>query len=167
MILSIYCDPKLNKRLDELRNQGGISSAVAKKTDGIINRLISRGREFSQRQFSQAIGKRTKNGEWRIKNCKKYDLGNGYRLISLRKENFLIFLYIGTHDECSRWIERNKGLQYEIDETRSDFISIQECPLVEPVHTQENDPTDEYEKQLLQKIDDRILRKIFCGLCMK
>jgi mRNA-degrading endonuclease YafQ of YafQ-DinJ toxin-antitoxin module len=162
MTLSIYCDPKLNKRLDELRNQGGISSTVAKKTDGIINRLISRGREFSH-----AIGKHTKNGEWRIKNCKKYDLGNGYRLIYLRKEDILIFLYIGTHDECSRWLERNKGLQYEIGETRSDFISIPECPLVEPVHTQENDPTDEYERQLLQKIDDKTLRKIFCGLCMK
>jgi hypothetical protein len=29
------------------------------------------------------------------------------------------------------------------------------------------DPADEYEEQLVRRIDDKVLRNIFCGLCEK
>ena len=72
--------------------------------------------------------------------------------------------YIGTHDECHRWLERNKGLRYEMDDSYQDVLITREIP--EPsVPVKEIDPAEEYEDQLLQKIDDKMLRKIFCGLC--
>jgi hypothetical protein len=160
MVLSVYLEPKFRKCLAELRKQGGTSSLAAKKADDLINGLLLRGRDCSCE-----IGKLTKNGEFRIKQCKKYDLGNGYRLICLRKEHHFILLYIGTHDECHRWLERNKGLRYEIDDDYKDVLITKEIPAVDATPIKEIDPADKYENQLLQKIDDKILRRIFCGLC--
>jgi hypothetical protein len=161
MILSISIDPKLRKRLTELRKQGGTSSFAATKADDLISRLLLRGRDCSHE-----IGKLTKNGEFRIRRCKKYDLGNGFRLICLRQGHHFIFLSIGTHEECHRWLERNKGLRYDMDEAYQDVFIVRDIP--EPtVSVKEVDPADVYEDQLLQKIDDKMLRRIFCGLCEK
>ena len=161
MILSVSINPKLRKRLTELRKQGGTSSFAAKKADDLISRLLLRGRDCSHE-----IGRLTKNGEFRIRQCKKYDLGNGFRLICLRQGHHFIFLSIGTHEECHRWLERNKGLRYEMDNGYQDVLITKE--ISEPsVPVKEIDPADAYEDQLLQKIDDKILRRIFSGLCEK
>ena len=160
MILSVHLDPKFKKSLNELREKGGSSSLAAKKADDLINRLLLRGRDCSH-----TIGKLTKNGELRIKYCKKYDLGNGYRLISLKNGCNLVFLFIGTHDECDRWLERNKGLQYEIYEKNGNLLETKGIPSTDFSYQQAKDPVDEYEDRLMAKIDDKILRKIFWGLC--
>ena len=161
MILSVSIDPKLRKRLTELRKQGGTSSFAAKKADDLISRLLLRGRDCTHE-----IGRLTKNGEFRIRQCKKFDLGNGFRLICLRQGHHFIFLFIGTHEECHRWLERNKGLRYEMDENHQDVFISRDVP--EPfVPVEEIDPADAYENQLLQRIDDKMLRRIFCGLCEK
>lgn len=162
MILSLYLDPKFTKALNELRKQGGISFIVAKKADDLIRRLLLRGIDCSHE-----IGKLTKNGELRIKKCKKYDLGNGYRLICMRKAYHLVLLYIGTHDECTRWLERNKGLEYDLNNAGEDplltkRISVEAGPQIKKI-----DPADEYEERLKSQIDDRMLRKIFSGLCVR
>jgi hypothetical protein len=161
MILSLYLDPKFIKTLNELRKQGGISFIVAKKADDLIKRLLLRGRDCSHE-----IGKLTKNGELRIKKCKKYDLGHGYRLICLSQASHLVLLYIGTHDECTRWIERNKGLEYELDNTGENRLPTKISLEAEP-QIKKTDPTDEYEERLISQIDDRMLRNIFSGLCVR
>lgn len=160
MILSIYLDSKFKKSLNELREKGGSSSLAAKKVDDLIKRLLLRGRDYSH-----AVGKLTKNGEFRIKHCKKYDLGNGYRLICFEEGNQLVLLYVGTHDECSRWLERNKGLKYRIDDCNGDFLVTKEIPAVHLPKGKVKDPVGEYEENIMSKIDDKTLRKIFCGLC--
>ena len=161
MILSLHIDPKFIKSLNDLRKQGGISFIAAKKADDLIKRLLLRGRDCSTE-----IGRLTRNGEVRIKNCKKYDLGNGYRLICLRKAYHLILLYIGTHDECSRWLERNKGLEYELNDAGDNALVTGEISSETPPHIKEIDPADEYEEKLISQIDDRMLRRIFSGLCV-
>jgi hypothetical protein len=160
MILRVYRDQRFTENLDELHRQGGISLSVAKRADRLIKNILAGGRSSFQ-----AFGRLTNHGELRIKHCKKYDLGDGYRMICLKKGNQLVFLYVGTHDECNRWIERNKGLQYEIDEKCSNFLATNEIRSTDLSYQQEKDSVDEYEEQLMAKIDDKILRKIFCGLC--
>jgi len=83
---------------------------VAKKADDFIMSLSHNNGASEREKFSF-----TCNGEYRIKNCKKIDLIGAYRLVMINKDNRFILLYIGSHDECFRWIERNKGLSYEID----------------------------------------------------
>ena len=75
--------------------------------------------------------------------------------------------YIGTHDECTRWLERNKGLEYDINTAGegpqlAKQISLEVEPQIKKV-----DPADEYEEKLISRIDDRMLRKIFSGLCVR
>jgi hypothetical protein len=162
MILSLYLDPKFIKTLNELRKQGGISFTVAKKADDLIKRLLLSGRDCSHE-----IGKLTKNGELRIKKCKKYDLGNGYRLVCLRQASHLILLYIGTHDECTRWIERNKGLEYDLNNAGENPLLTKQISVESGPQIKKTDPADEYEERLISRIDDRMLRKIFSGLCVR
>jgi len=58
--------------------------------------------------------------------------------ICLKRKRRLIFTCIGSHDESRRWIENNRDHQKDIDE---------------------------YEKNLLARIDEKMLREIFAGLC--
>jgi hypothetical protein len=160
MILNMYRDQRFDERLEALCRQGGKSLAIAKRADRLIKRMLARGRD----RLSE-VGKLTKHGELRIKRCKKYDLGDGYRLICLKEGDQIVLLYIGTHDECCRWLERNKGLKYRIDDGKGEFLVTKEIPVGNFSEPEAKDPFEEYEEQLMKKIDDTILRKIFCGLC--
>lgn len=53
--------------------------------------------------------KTTKHGESRIRNCIKYDLGNGFRLITAASDRIIWLLFCGSHDECDKWLESNSG----------------------------------------------------------
>lgn len=158
MILSVHRDKRFDERIKEFYTYGGTALLAAKKAEEIISRIVEEGRKNGFK-----FGRRTRNGELRIKNCIKYDLGNGYRLICLRREYHFIVLYIGTHDDCSRWLERNKDLTYDLDNASCEYIATKEVAL--PFSPKEADPADTYEEELLQKVNDRILRKIFCGIC--
>ena len=161
-ILFVHRTRTLNRSLDELRRKGGIASVVAKKVDELISLIMRTEKKHVREQF-----RFTRNGEYRIKYCRKYDLGSGYRLVLLRRGQHLVLLYAGSHDDCSRWIEHNKKMDYEIDDTthaipvrynaRSDHSVSDELLEEEPFF-------DEYETALMSRIDNNILRKIFSGL---
>ncbi len=55
---------------------------------------------------------RTRNGENRIRHCRKYSLAGGCRLITVRDNEKHIFLFLGTHDECDEWLKRNRGRNF-------------------------------------------------------
>lgn len=120
----------------------------------------------------EIVYRRTKKGELRIKSCEKYDLGGGYRLICARKGAELYLLFIGTHDDCDRWLERNKGLQPETDIGENSISIIEKTsPLSETSPELEDlEPgveIDEYEEALLEKIDENTLAYVFRGLYKK
>ena len=162
MIHYIYQDPGFEKCLTTLRERGGAALFAAKKAEDIIQKIVMKGRVHSCN-----VGKLTKKGELRIKYGIKYDLGGGYRLVCAKKGPYLMLLYIGTHDDCGRWLERHKGLQYEIDDNSDNKLETQKVPLVDFESTMTTDPADEYEEQLMKRIDDKVLRNIFCGLIEK
>lgn len=114
----------------------------------------------------EAECKRTKYGELRLQHCRKYDLACGYRLIGLKRQGRLIFVYIGSHDDCQRWIENNRENLQEIESEpvlrgKDDSTQrISESQAAEP-------EIDEYEEQLMTRIDELVLRDIFSGLCSK
>jgi hypothetical protein len=161
-ILFVHRTQTLDRSLEDLRRKGGIASVVAKRADELI-RLITRTEEKHAREQFRL----TRNGEYRIKYCRKYDLGSGYRLVLLRKGQHLVLLYAGSHDDCSRWIEHNKKHNYKIDNTthliqvkhdvRSDDSVSDDVLEEEPF-------VDKYEAAIMSRIDDSILRKIFSGL---
>jgi hypothetical protein len=159
-ILLVHRTSAFDRNLEELRRTGGSAAIAADKAELLIRQASGSEEENLRKQF-----RFTRNGENRISYCGKYDLGCGYRLAFIRRGNQIAFLFIGSHDDCFRWISRNKGLTFEFRpsatpaEIRQDD-SEKDCSLRDET---QDAVTDEYEEQLMRRIDDRILRKIFSG----
>jgi hypothetical protein len=148
-------------RLTEIRKTRAVGELAARKAEKIVDKLINglrRGNAFDN------FGQLTKHGELRVKNCRKYDLGGGYRLVTVRRNNLLHITYIGTHDECHRWLERHRGLA-EISTTSGDIIPVRRINNQQhPFRSgQGAEAADEPEAMRLT-IKDRDLRRIFSGL---
>jgi hypothetical protein len=136
---------------------------AARKADEFISCLI-RGGDHTRKKFSF-----TWNGEYRIKNCKKIDLVGAYRLVLIQKDSCFIFLYAGSHDDCFRWIERNKGLSYEVDQMTHAINVILDSGadgdvLPEDV-LEEKRFVEQYEQRLMKQVDDDLITRVFSGWC--
>lgn len=159
MIRLIHRDPLFEKQLEALRKGNRKAQIAAREADEIIARLIQ------ERRIPDCLHEATKSGEQRLKNCLKYDLGCGYRLITLREEDCLHIAFIGTHDECDRWLVNKKRLQPILWKSRSVAIEVPE-PLLSsdasPLDESEAFPADPSED--FPPIEEKYLRMVFCGL---
>jgi hypothetical protein len=159
MILSVMQERNFDKRLDSLRRAGGHASLAARNADEIIASFANGCANLD------VIGRQTKYGETRIKNCLKFNLGNGYRLITVRKKTHLILLYVGTHDECDRWLEDNRGHQPEENGDHEIILLAGEVPQDDLAPGEISElRADEYEELLAKKISQKVLKRIFKGL---
>ena len=66
----------------------------------------------------------TKNGESRIKSCLKIDLGNGYRLVIQKSNNYVAFMYVGNHDQVQKWLDKNQGIEFSQDKEDKTIVPI-------------------------------------------
>jgi hypothetical protein len=152
------------KRLIAMDKDGKRERVVAQRARKIIADLQSHP------LHKEAECKRTRHGELRLNDCRKYDLSCGFRLIALKRDNRLIFTYIGSHDDCQRWIENNQYDQDDIMSNPVPHINDDDCQrkdLAAPDFQDKNDSLcriDEYEEQLLAHLSDADMREIFQGL---
>ncbi len=156
MIRFVYRDPRFDKQLETIKRAGKKGTIAAKEADEIIKRLIQGCDSPTE------IGVMTKSGEYRIKKCTKYDLGCGYRLITVLNEDCLFVTYIGTHDESNLWLEKNKFLQPRADKSRGKVFMVQKPAKDGPCIKQQDTETED--EPFLQPIEESYLRKIFSGL---
>ena len=160
MIQFVHRDPKFDKRLESLPKEGKKAANAARKAREIIARMVHR-RGLSPEQF----GGLTHYGEARIANCLKYDLGAGYRMVCISSEPHLFLMAIGTHDECHRWIENNRGLEPSPDLFRVESLAVKNRPVKRPAAASKRTPgPPEGDFILGESIAQRDLRRIFCGL---
>ena len=162
--LFIYRTGLFDRCLAKLRKKGGTAAMAARKVDEFISGLVSSGENDSRKKFSY-----TWNGEYRIKNCKKIDLVGAYRLVIIQKDHHFIFLYAGSHDDCFRWIEGNKGLTYKIEHSANIVKLSRESPEQDddlpPDVREQRKFIEEYEAEFMQQLDENTLLKIFPGWC--
>ena len=163
-ILFVHRTALFERCLNDLRDRGGPASSAAKRVDKIISSVANHGNRPARERFGV-----TRKGEYRISNCKKIALGSGYRLVCILRDSHLVLLYVGSHDNCFRWIENNKGLEYEIEDlTKAVQLlcnrDFREKHLPEDV-IEERKFIEAYEAMLMSKIDDDVLCKVFTGLC--
>lgn len=119
---------------------------------------LLRGRDISE------VGRQTRNGEYRIDQCFKFHLGSGYRVVCLIHREYLILLYAGTHDDCCRWIERHRGMKCDsIDVGRAMPIMKAAATgwTIPPDVEEERRFSEEYERAIMRRLDDDILRRVF------
>jgi hypothetical protein len=162
--VSLYRDPLFDKCLEALRAKGGESLVAARKVDEFIDILLHRDKRGDREKF-----RFTRKGEARIKNCKKIDLGCGYRIVCIKKDGHLALLYVGTHDECFRWIERNQGMKFDVSASNGTVQVVhKKRSMQEDIHEdviKEQKVLEEDESLLMSRISDDVLRKVFHGLC--
>jgi hypothetical protein len=108
--ISYFQIPAFAKSLKDACLLGGISK---KRHDKVMKVLGSLG------QINPFIGLSvTSNGEARIKSCVKYDLGDGWRLVTQQANKTCVFLFMGDHQETDRWLEGHKGETFGVQNNR-------------------------------------------------
>lgn len=163
MNIWVYRDKRFNRSLIALKEAGGKAALAAERAEEIITGLIS----LQVPEFDPAV-RMTRHGELRVKNCRKYNLGSGYRLIGISDGANLVMLYIGSHDDCDRWLENNRGFSLRIDAENSEitfFASTAGENAGNAISIPEPQTELDYDDLLYEKIDEKILRNVFKGLC--
>jgi hypothetical protein len=156
----ICLSPKVMDQIASLRKAGTTGVLLANKAEAIISRLKS-GETW---QADRKIAPRTAHGEKRIRKCVKYDLGWGFRLITLLRSDILYVCFLGPHDECDRWLAENSRIK-EVGFGRSTLCQVAPRELREEVVSPASpcEMLDDLDKRL-QELPDRSLRRIFYGL---
>ncbi|MEJ2040673.1 MAG: hypothetical protein P8X55_17350 [Desulfosarcinaceae bacterium] len=157
MIKQVYLDSRIDKHLDRLKRSGKKAAMAATKAEDIISRLQDDG------IIPDRVGTVTKHGELRIKGVMKYDLGGGYRLVTFKHGLRFFLLFIGSHDDCHRWIENNRELTPDQIEDRCTPLVLP-GPSHDPADSMDAIEIEEDEWDPLASVDEQTLRRVFCGL---
>ena len=102
----VHRQNKFNKVLIQMRNSGGARANAYRRIAEITQTLA-----LGQRNACQT----TDHGENRIRNCVKYDLGNGFRLVTVDFGEVVMLCYAGSHEEVDHWLEANRGQTFTCD----------------------------------------------------
>jgi len=158
----IHREKRFDRELDLLRNQGDKSQVAAKRADEILSKLTQKGWTDLKH-----VAKLAGHGEHRVDGCIKYDIGGGFRLICFKRGENLYISFIGTHDACHRWMNRNRDRHNQVG--KREAVTVVAETLGWEQNQTEEAPSEEpeYEDLLLARIDERTLRRIFSGLMRK
>ena len=156
----LFVSSKVESCIAALSKAGKSGKNLAQKATGIIESLAS----GDVGHPTDAIESFTKYGEKRIKNCRKYDLGCGYRLITLQRGDTVFIPFMGSHDECQRWLENNSRLK-AFHAGKGSTVHIEDK---DPSFANRRDETpmdmDEDADDFLRQLTDKDLRIVFNGL---
>jgi hypothetical protein len=158
----IHRKSHFTKYLHKLRRAGGRSALAAAQAEAIMATLVSAP------SMTEPVHRLTKFGERRIYGCQKYDLGVGYRLVYVNEEEHTVFLFVGTHDDCDRWLKNNTYLRnLQLDKLEDDARCVSKPMVGSDTVTplSEADGELDYDDILMQEIDEQTLRRVFHGLC--
>jgi superfamily I DNA/RNA helicase len=99
----IIASKEFHEKVSELYRLGGNGRRIFKNVQSLLGGIKEEGaRTF--RNF-----KTTNHGESRIKSCIKYDLGAGFRLVTVNTEKMIWLLFVGNHDAADKWLDNNSG----------------------------------------------------------
>ena len=154
----IKVSARVERRIKSLEQSDKAGKIIARKAESIIEDIKS----GAISEHMEQKGMFTKYGEKRIKYCRKYDFGCGYRLITLQKGSTVLIPFLGTHDECHRWLEANNKSKH-IAAGNGTLVSV-------PYESREEEdiPCDEipelYMDEIPPDISEQDLRIVFRGL---
>ncbi|MHB8790085.1 MAG: hypothetical protein ACYDBT_09420 [Desulfobulbaceae bacterium] len=156
---NVHVSAKVQHQIEKLKNDGKAGRAVARRAVAIIENLTAN----AAGSYLDGVGDYTRYGEKRIRNCRKYDLSCGYRLVTLQRGATLFVLFLGTHDGCQRWLNNHRRLKEVIAGNGEVFRIVPESPL--PANQVAADAADSHEgaEEELQ-LSDQEMRRVFCGL---
>ena len=158
MAHEIHLHPRLEKQLTAMESQVNAPSIAAGRARKIIEAMI-------EGRTSKATGLLRARSDSRVKNSWKYDLGAGYRLISIRTKQIIYVMYIGDHESCDAWLNNNSKRQPPSTDIKMTAFTIRDTP--EPFDFQSvrsRNRESDFNDQFQAPIPQEYLRKVFCGL---
>ena len=156
----ICLSQKVVERISCLRRDGTAGAILADKAEAVISKLKSE----EGWQPGRKMAPRTQYGEKRIRKCIKYDLGWGFRLITILRRSCLFICHLGPHDECDRWLADNSRIKnVDIGKCALYRIGPREQAKETACSEEFSEMPDDLDERL-QKLSDQSLRRIFNGL---
>ncbi|GEC32159.1 hypothetical protein N181_19595 [Sinorhizobium fredii USDA 205] len=102
----------------------------------------------------------TNHGESRIANAVKYDLGDGWRLVTQQYDKACIFLFVGDHEDVDKWLNGQKGLKVAVRDLRAVLVP---GAGEEIIHTGWH-RADHHDVALADRLDSEAMDHVFDGL---
>lgn len=156
----LFVSSEVESSIAALKKAGKQGKTLVQKATGIIDSLAS-GERWNHMDTVESY---TKNGEKRIKNCRKYDLGSGYRLITLQRGKTLFIPLLGSHDECQRWLGNNSRLKtFHAGKGKTIRIENRSSSPTNFIDVENRDMAEE-DDGFLQNLTEKELRSVFKGL---
>lgn len=158
MTKALYIHPKVEKTLDQMKTLDNAPKVAAERAEAIIQAL-------KNGTIMARAGRLSKAKDARIRKLFKYDLGKGFRLISLKDKSGLYILFVGSHDRCDTWLDtysKKKPHQtevtmacYEVTQKKQRYKRAALPSFADP----EKDPGDP-----MPPVSQKDLREVFSGL---
>jgi superfamily I DNA/RNA helicase len=141
----------------DLYQMGGRFQTAANTVDTIIGRI--------DRQAAEPFKgiNLTNYGESRIEHCVKYDLTGYTRLITIQDNGICAFCFVGKHEDCDNWLERNRGLRLTIDRTNT-LTAVFKSKDISQTSTRIATKTDYSAGKLFEKIPRRYYERMSAGM---
>ena len=86
-------------------------------------------------------------------------------MVCVKRGNHLVAAYVGSHDDCNRWIENNRGFVPELHLSRDVLFPSEKGKSEDPSKREALGSEPDYDDILMEQIDEKILRRIFAGIC--
>lgn len=159
MIEQIRVHQKVEKDIEQMSALDNAPAIASGRARAII-KALSRGVSVAR------AGLLSKSKDARIKNLFKYNLGKGYRLITIKEEKQIFVLFIGDHDQCDRWLDANSKKSphrrpipmkvYPVTATATEKLkkTLQDQRVT----------MNQEEMDMMASVSQKELRRIFCGL---
>ncbi|MDD9304257.1 MAG: hypothetical protein HUK40_18680 [Desulfobacter sp.] len=101
MPTQVHIHAKVERQLAALEKQGKTRSIAADRSRRIIDALI-------QGKNPAGAGLLKRKTDRRVKNCLKFDLGAGFRLICVSEGKNIHVLFVGDHDSTDNWLDNHR-----------------------------------------------------------
>ncbi len=103
----------------------------------------------------------TNHGETRLRHCVKYDLGDGWRLVTRQTDRTCGFLFMGDHADADRWLDSHSGEDFGVKYGR-----LVRVPGVDPnvFAAREHHPADHHDTPLVDLLEGDNIDFVLDGL---
>jgi hypothetical protein len=102
----------------------------------------------------------TNHGETRIDSAVKYDLGDGWRLVTQQSNKTCTFVFVGDHDDVDRWLQGHKGMRVGVQNHRAIVVPGAGHNVVQ----QYSHKAEHHYTSLIDRLSDTSIDEVFDGI---
>ncbi len=163
MALQVHIYPKLERQLTAMEARANAPAFAAERARQIIAALIRGGNPAN-------AGLLRLRSDRRVKNCLKFNLGKGFRLVCIKEKSHLFVMFVGHHDACDTWLDTHRKKRPHKTDRGMIVFPVDTDPAghteedVRPVTNESLTDESLTEEPGLPEISQKDLRRIFNGL---